>query len=156
MSAAAHAKAASRDPVSESDSSSSLGCSDSSSFANNARVTRNSSSSSSTSSSSTSSDDTPSVAKRPVVKKGGGEEKKTNQKRNLTSAAKRSSSSDSDVKSVVPSGKLFIALILSILYEKHLLCLTSAMAMRVQKSWSTSRRRAEFIHRLFPCEELLI
>jgi len=77
MSTAAHAGAASRDPVSKSDSSSSLESSDSSSFASNARVTCSSSSSSSTSSSSISSADTPSVATRPAVKKGGGERIKT-------------------------------------------------------------------------------
>jgi len=71
MSAAAHTGDASRDPVSESDSSSSLESSDSSSVASHARVTRSSFSSSSTSSSSTSSADTPSVATRPAIKKGG-------------------------------------------------------------------------------------
>jgi len=100
MSAAAHAGAASRDPVSESDSSSSLESSDSSSPASNARLTRSSSSSSSTSSSSTSSADTPSVATRPAVKKGG--------KKKMKISQKRSSSSASDLKSVVPSGKLTI------------------------------------------------
>jgi hypothetical protein len=81
LSAGAHAGAASRDPVSESDSSSSLESSDSSSLASNARVTRSSSSSSSTSSSSTSSNDTPSVAKRPAFKKWGKPKVKTSQTR---------------------------------------------------------------------------
>jgi len=106
VSAAVHAGAASRGPVSESDNSSSLESSDSSSLANNVHVTRSSSSSSFTSSSFTSSDDTPSVAERPAVKKGGGKKVKTSQKRNLTAEAKRPSSSDSKGKSVVPSGKL--------------------------------------------------
>jgi len=88
MSAAAHARAAPRDPVSKADSNSSLESSDSSSLASNAHVTRSFPSSSSTSSSSSRSDDTPSVAKRSAVKKGG-EPKKISQKRNLTSSIKR-------------------------------------------------------------------
>ena len=131
LSAAAHAGAASLDPVSESDSSSSPESSDSSSRSSDVRVTRSSSSSSSTSSSSTNSNDMPPVANRPACRQEGGENEEEDKSemqsdlfRHLLPLLLMQS-----LRCPLASCPPFIVLTQNIPYEKHLLRPTSAMVM---------------------------